>query len=64
MILGKIVTVKVDRKLGSHHPEYPNIFYPINYGYIENVIAADGEEQDAYIMGGWYFYRKSYSSYS
>ncbi|MCI5724491.1 MULTISPECIES: inorganic diphosphatase [Fusobacterium] len=51
MILGKIVTVKVDRKLGSHHPEYPNIFYPINYGYIENVIAADGEEQDAYIMG-------------
>lgn len=25
--------------------------YPINYGYIEGIIAPDGEEQDAYIIG-------------
>ena len=28
-----------------------DIFYPINYGYVEGVKAADGEWQDAYILG-------------
>ena len=27
------------------------MLYPINYGYIEGIIAPDGEEQDAYILG-------------
>ena len=51
IILGKIVKVKVDRPLGSHHPKYDNMVYPINYGYVEGIIAPDGEEQDAYILG-------------
>ena len=50
-MLGKIVTVKVDRPLGSYHPEYKSLYYPVNYGYIEGIIALDGEEQDAYILG-------------
>ena len=25
--------------------------YPVNYGYIPNVFAGDGEEQDVYILG-------------
>ena len=50
-MLGKIVTVTVDRPLGSYHPEHPDLYYPINYGYIENTLAADGEEIDAYILG-------------
>ncbi len=50
-MLGKIVTVKVDRPLGSYHPEYKSLYYPVNYGYIEGIIAPDGEEQDAYILG-------------
>ena len=25
--------------------------YPINYGYIPNLFAEDGEEQDVYIVG-------------
>lgn len=37
--------------MGSFHPEHKDIFYPINYGYIEGVIAPDGEEQDTYILG-------------
>ena len=49
--LGEIVKVTVDRPLGSYHPEYPKMYYPVNYGYIEGVIAPDGEEQDAYILG-------------
>jgi len=51
MIIGKNVTVIVDRKLGTYHPKHKKLFYPINYGYIEGIIAGDGEEQDAYILG-------------
>ena len=27
------------------------MYYPVNYGYVEGIIAPDGEEQDAYILG-------------
>lgn len=50
-MIGDIVTVTVDRPLGSYHPEYKDMYYPINYGYIKGIIAPDGEEQDAYILG-------------
>ena len=50
-MIGETVTVTVDRPLGSCHPNYPDLYYPINYGYIEGIIAPDGEEQDAYILG-------------
>lgn len=45
------VTVKIDRPHGSYHPKHKDLYYPINYGYVEGVIAGDGEEQDAYILG-------------
>ena len=45
------VTVIVDRPLGSYHPKYKNLYYPINYGYVPDIIAGDGEFQDAYILG-------------
>ena len=50
-MLGNIVKVIIDRPLGSHHPKHKDIIYPVNYGYIPGVIAPDGEEQDAYILG-------------
>lgn len=50
-MIGEIVTVTVDRALGTYHPEYPEMYYPVNYGYIKGIIAPDGEEQDAYILG-------------
>ena len=50
-VVGNIVTVTVDRPLGSYHPEHTDMYYPINYGYVEGVMAPDGEEQDAYILG-------------
>ncbi len=50
-MIGEIVTVTVDRPLGSYHPEHPDMYYPVNYGYIEGIMASDGEEQDAYILG-------------
>ena len=50
-MIGAIVKVVVDRPLGSYHPKHKDIYYPINYGFIEGIIAPDGEEQDAYILG-------------
>ncbi len=50
-IIGKTVKGVIDRPIGSHHPRYSEMIYPINYGYIEGVIADDGEEQDAYVLG-------------
>lgn len=49
--LGKTVTVKIDRPIGSVHPKHPNLIYPINYGYIPDVIGGDGEELDVYVLG-------------
>ena len=48
--IGKIVTVKMDRPLGTKHPKH-GFVYPINYGFIPNTISGDGEELDAYVIG-------------
>lgn len=50
-MIGSIVTVTVDRPLGSYHPKHKDMYYPINYGYVKGIIAPDGEEQDVYIVG-------------
>ena len=47
-LMGKLVHVVVDRPIGCQHGD---IVYPINYGYVPGLIAGDGEEQDAYILG-------------
>jgi len=49
--LGKIVTVMVDRPLGSRHPRHLDIQYPVNYGYIPGILGGDGEPQDVYLLG-------------
>lgn len=46
-----LVRVIIDRPLGSYHPEHKDLYYPVNYGYIEGTLAADGEEEDAYVLG-------------
>ena len=48
--IGKTITAKIDRKMGSKHPKH-GFIYPINYGYIPNTISGDGEELDCYILG-------------
>lgn len=49
--IGKTVKVTIDRPLGTYHPKHKDIYYSVNYGYIKGVVAGDGEEQDAYILG-------------
>jgi inorganic pyrophosphatase len=48
--LGREVEVRIDRPLGSKHPDH-GFVYPINYGFIEGTKAADYEEIDAYVLG-------------
>lgn len=50
-MIGQTVKVTIDRPLGSFHPNHPDIYYPVNYGYVEGIIAPDGDEQDVYILG-------------
>ena len=50
-MIGKVVKVIVDRPLGSVHPKYKDLIYRVNYGYIPEVLAPDGEEQDVYVVG-------------
>ena len=48
--LGKIVTVKMDRQLGTKHPKH-GFVYEVNYGFIPGTVSGDGEELDAYVLG-------------
>lgn len=50
-ILGKTFECITDRPLGSSHPKSKELIYPVNYGYIEGIMAGDGAEQDVYILG-------------
>ncbi len=49
--LGELVTVTVDRPLGSAHPRRPDIVYAVNYGYVYGIRGGDGAWQDAYVLG-------------
>lgn len=49
--LNKIVTVKMDRPMGTRHPRIPEIYYIQNYGFVPGVMAPDGEELDVYVLG-------------
>lgn len=50
--LGKTVEIKIDRPIGYvHQKEKYNLTYPINYGYIPDVLGGDGEEVDVYLLG-------------
>ena len=50
--LGKTVRIEIDRPIGYvHKKENYSLTYPINYGYIPDVIGGDGEELDVYLLG-------------
>jgi len=48
--LGQTLSIHIDRPLGSRHPQH-GFFYPLNYGFLPGVMAPDGEELDAYVLG-------------
>lgn len=48
--LGQIVSVTIDRPLGSRHPTW-GLIYPVNYGFVPGTSSGDGEPLDAYVLG-------------
>ena len=48
--IGQNIEVTIDRPLGSKHPKH-GFTYPVNYGFVPNTKAPDGEEIDAYVLG-------------
>ena len=50
-IIGQVVKGKIDRPMGSYHPHHKDLYYPVNYGYVEGVTGGDGAEQDVYLLG-------------
>jgi inorganic pyrophosphatase len=48
--LNQIVHVKIDRPLGSRHPQH-GLIYPVIYGYVPDTHAPDGDHLDAYVLG-------------
>ncbi len=45
------ITARIDRPLGSVHPNHPDLIYRVNYGEVVGVPAPDGDWQDVYILG-------------
>lgn len=50
-VIGRKVAGTIDRPIGSCHPRYPGLVYSVNYGFVDGVIAGDGDCQDAYVLG-------------
>ena len=42
----------IDRPKGSSHPRFPEMVYPLDYGYLENTASMDGEGVDVWV-GTW-----------
>ncbi len=41
--------IKIDRPRGSRHPRYPELIYPLDYGYLEGTLAQDGGGVDLFL---------------
>lgn len=41
--------IVIDRPRGAPHPRYPDVVYPIDYGYLAGTSSADGSGIDLYV---------------
>ena len=41
--------IVIDRPRGKAHPNFPDLIYPLDYGYVEGTLAADGDGIDVWI---------------
>lgn len=48
--IGKDVELRIDRPIRSKHPKH-GFAYEVNYGFVPDTKAPDGEEIDAYLLG-------------
>lgn len=45
-------SVRVDRPQGSAHPRYPDVIYPLDYGYLAGTTSSDGGGIDVWLGSG------------
>jgi inorganic pyrophosphatase len=51
-VVERLVTtseIVIDRPKGSTHPRYPNLVYPLDYGYLESTRSGDGAGIDVWV---------------
>ena len=48
--LASTCEIEVDRPAGSCHPRYPDLVYPLDYGYLRDTQASDGSEVDCWVV--------------
>lgn len=41
--------IVIDRPKGARHPRYPELVYTLDYGYLENTTAGDGDGIDVWM---------------
>lgn len=41
--------IAIDRPYRSQHPRFPEITYPIDYGYVNSTRGTDGEDVDVFV---------------
>jgi inorganic pyrophosphatase len=44
--------IVVDRPKGSLHPRFPDIIYPLDYGFLEGTTGGDGDGIDVWFGSG------------
>lgn len=42
-------TLIIDRPKGSAHPRFPDVIYPLDYGYLEGTAGGDGDGIDVWV---------------
>ena len=41
--------IHLDRPAETRHPRYPDIIYPMDYGFVRGTMSSDGAEVDAFV---------------
>lgn len=44
--------IMIDRKKGTAHPKYPDLIYPVDYGYLKNTTSMDHGGIDVWVGSG------------
>lgn len=44
--------ITLERRRGTAHPRFPDIVYPLDYGYVEGTVGEDGEPVDVFVGSG------------
>ncbi|MFD6856971.1 inorganic pyrophosphatase [Rhodococcus sp. NPDC060090] len=47
--LARSAPIRIDRAKGSAHPRFPDVTYPLDYGFLEGTTTVDGEGVDVFV---------------